>query len=357
MKIKPEDRIKFSPAVSQVLMSKLGQIDAFKGSWKELEDFKPEKLSVMREMATIQSVGSSNRIEGTRVTDKEVKEILQALKTTKFFSREEQEVTGYYEALQLILDQYIEMDFNESTIKTLHHLLLKYSKKDQRHKGKYKTKPNAVALTKDGVTGKIIFNTTPPLLTYDEMESVIRWTNENLRLKKIHPLIVIAHFVYEFLSIHPFEDGNGRLSRLLTTLLLLRAGYGFVQYISFEHEIENRKNEYYSTLIDAQRFRATKKENISSWTVFFLDSLENIIRKLQSKYEKFREVSVYLLDRQKKIRLFIEQNEPVRFSDIENKFRKIPAPTLKKDLQYLVKNHLVDRTGSYKASQYIGSRK
>ena len=200
---------------------------------------------------------------------------------------------------------------------------------------------------------KIIFNTTEPFLVKGEMENLIMWTNKNFEKEELHPLIIIGTFVYEFLSIHPYQDGNGRLSRLLTTLLLLRQGYDFMQYASMEIEIEKRKKEYYKALMSGQKNRGTKKEIINQWILFFLDTLEVTINKLEDRYAKIKDKKSYLNERQREIVKFIGENEPVKISDITSSMTDYTPYTLKKDVKYLSDEGVIKKMGKARATIYV----
>ena len=225
-------KLNFDFLTNQRVMQLIAAIDEYRGKWNVIEKRENHYLKELRKIATIESIGSSTRIEGATMTDEEVKQLLKDIKITRFKTRDEQEVIGYYKVLELILDNFSEIKLTENYIKQLHQLLLKYSHKDERHRGSYKNLPNKVVATYPTGEQKIIFATTEPALVESEMIELVEWTNLQWNEKAIHPLIVLAVFVYEFLSIHPFQDGNGRLSRLLTTLFLLQQGYEFMQYIS-----------------------------------------------------------------------------------------------------------------------------
>ncbi|MCK5159887.1 MAG: Fic family protein, partial [Candidatus Heimdallarchaeota archaeon] len=181
---------------------------------------------------------------------------------------------------------------------------------------------------------KVIFNTTEPSLVPDEMEQLIIWTNQNIRENKIHPLIVTGLFIYEFLSIHPFHDGNGRLSRLLTTFLLLKQDYNFIKYVSFEHLIEESKKDYYASLMECQKNRHTENEKIDVWIIFFLDSIRKLSAKLNIKIQETGTVkNIYLNERQKQIVSFIEKNNLCKIGDIHRSFSETSINTLKKDMK------------------------
>src|SRR3989304_2490919 len=284
-----KQKLEFTGDVFQQIMKQLSIIDRFKGNWESVELKHSKHLKELRKIATIESIGSSTRIEGATLTDAEVEKLLKSVKITKLTTREQQEVVGYYDTLQIILNNYKDIDLSERYIHQLHGILLKHSGKDQSHKGKYKTLSNHVVTNYPDGTQRTIFRTTEPALTAKEMEELLFWVNERFEKSDMHPVIITAAFVYEFLSIHPYQDGNGRLSRLLTTLLLMKLDYQFIQYVSFEHVIESRKDDYYRALIEGQKNRYKKEERIEKWVLFFLECLVELIKRLEVKYETYRD--------------------------------------------------------------------
>ena len=345
-----ENKLQFNFEVNQKILNQISEIDSFKGKWSYLEN--EQYLQKLKNITTIQSIGSSTRIEGATLSDKEIEKLITNLKVDKLETRDEQEVIGYYEVLELILNNYHNLKLSENYIKQFHTILLKYSNKDEGQRGQYKKVSNKVVATFPNGSQKVVFNTTEPYLVQKEMEEVINWTNKKIESKDIHPLIVVGSFVYEFLSIHPFHDGNGRLSRLLTTLLLLKSDYNFIKFVSFEHVIENRKNQYYAALMECQKDRNSSNETIGAWMLFFLDSLNSLSKRLEKKTEKLADRSIYLNERQRKIREFLLVHEPCKISDIKKDFPDLSINTLKKDMQYLVKNGIVEKLGQRKGSYY-----
>lgn len=348
-----DNKLRFDFKITQQVIKKIGFIDSFKGYWVNIEVGESKYLKELRRIATIQSIGSSTRIEGVTLTNTEIETLLHNLEITKLRSRDEQEVFGYYEALETILENYEDIELTEGNVFNLHNLLLKFSDKDQNHRGRYKQLSNKVVARYPGGSQRVIFNTTEPFLVKKEMETLISWTNKNLGKEEIHPLITIGTFVYEFLSIHPFQDGNGRLSRLLTSLLLLKSGYHFIQYISLENEIEKKKKEYYSVLMDAQQHRNTESEIIDKWMIFFLERLEEVIKKLETTYKEFREKGPYLNQRQKNILEFIRKNQPIKIKDLSDRFTDESRNTIKKDLQYFQAERLISKIGKGRGTFYI----
>ncbi len=346
-------KLEFGFTANQKVLRLVASIDRFEGKWQRIEETKGKQLAELRQIATLQSIGSSTRIEGATLTDKEVAKFLGALNITRFESRDQEEVSGYRDALAIILEKHADIPFRESSVFNLHAILLKPVGKDQRHRGKYKSLSNSVNANYPDGTTKVIFETTPPHLVDKSMESLFSWTREQARGKDIHPLLVIGLIVYEFLSIHPFQDGNGRLSRLLTTLLLLQAGYGFIQYISFEHQIENRKKEYYRALMECQKRRKPgKAEDISDWLLFFLDCLGELTLKLERKSFSLETADGYLNDRKRKILAHIREQGPVKLADIAGRFAQDSINTLKKDLRDLTTAGLLEKTGRNKGTVY-----
>lgn len=333
---------------------RLAQIDGFKSRWEIYAGYNREELKDLRQMATIQSIGSSTRIEGATLTDAEVASLVSRLEIEKLNSREKQEVAGYFETLDLILEQYPHIDLSENNIKSLHKQLMQFSQKDEYHRGRYKTLSNQVVATYPDGRRRIIFKTTDPAHVTDEMKTAVAWTMVSLKNEEKHPLIIIGAFVYEFLSIHPFQDGNGRLSRLLTTLLLLQNGYDFVQYVSLEHEIENRKSEYYKTLMHAQKHRGEPQEIINRWMEFFLAALYTLTRKLDQKTAQFKEPeALYLNPRQEQILAIVQAQAPLGVKGVEEALPEISRNTIKYDLGRLVEAGMLRRRGKGRGTVYM----
>jgi Fic family protein len=347
-----EEKLGFGFITTQKIIQKIGQLDQFKGEWKRLDKEENKYLKELRKIATIQSIGSSTRIEGSTLTDAEIAALIKNLKISKLQTREEQEVVGYYDTLEMLIDNYRDIDLSISNIHSLHNLLLKYSTKDTRHRGKFKELSNKVVATYPDGTTRVIFNTTEPYLTGKEMEELIEWTNKAFSDAEIHPLMIIGTFVYEFLSIHPYQDGNGRLSRLLTNLLLLRCNYKFVLYVSLEHIVEKNKKEYYQALMEGQKNRYNETEKIDQWLMFFLDSLVELTQKLEQKVKEFRKIGGYLNERQKEVLKYIQENQPIKISNLLKDLPHYTSATLRKDLQYLVAEFEIEKMGENRGTFY-----
>ena len=260
--------------ITPEILKLIADIDEFKGRWKVIETLAPEKLTSLRRIATIESVGSSTRIEGSKLSDVEVEKLLSGLQTKSFASRDEEEVAGYADAMDMIFEGYEVITATENHIKQLHGVLLKYSSKDQDHRGEYKKITNHVeAFGPDGKSFGVVFETATPFETPGWMKEIVDWYNQSVQEESHHPLILVGVFIVVFLAIHPFKDGNGRLSRILTTLLLLRAGYGYVPYSSMEGVIEQNKDSYYLALRRTQQTIRKEEQNWEAWMVFFLKTM------------------------------------------------------------------------------------
>ena len=278
------------PASIQItpeILALISELDEFKGAWRALGTLAPDRLSALRRVATIESIGSSTRIEGSKLSDREVEKLLSNLEIKNFDTRDAQEVAGYADTMELVFASWNEITVTENHVKQLHRDLLKYSEKDAHHRGNYKTQSNSVAAFDD--TGKqvgIVFETATPFDTPRLMTEAVDWVRESLETRKLHPLLVTAIFIVVFLEIHPFQDGNGRLSRILTTLLLLRAGYAYVPYSSLESVIEQSKEGYYLALRQTQGAIRTDTPNWQPWVLFFLRALQQQMKRLAKKVER-----------------------------------------------------------------------
>ena len=273
--------------ITPQILGLIAELDEFKGAWRALGTLAPERLSALRRVATIESIGSSTRIEGSKLTDREVERLLANLEIKSFDTRDEQEVAGYAETMELVFQSWQEITLTENHVKQLHRDLLRHSEKDAHHRGQYKTQPNSVAAFDEaGNQVGIIFEPATPFDTPQLMKEAADWAREALEARQLHPLLVIAIFIVVFLQIHPFQDGNGRLSRILTTLLLLRAGYAYVPYSSLESVVEQNKEGYYLALRQTQGTVRTDAPDWQPWVLFFLRALQQQMHRLAKKVER-----------------------------------------------------------------------
>ncbi len=261
-------------SIPNSIWSKITQIDELKGRWVGGANLSPHILGRLKRSVLITSTGASTRIEGSKMTDEDIEKMLRGISMQTFNDRDTQEVQGYYELLQNIFDSWQSLSFTEGTIKHFHQELLKYTDKDTHHRGEYKHGENKVEIIDEkGKSIGLLFDTTPAYLTPSEMQELVEWTRQALLDKRYHPLLIIGNFIVEFLNIHPFTDGNGRLSRILTNLLLLKGGYAYIPYVSHEKLIEDNKPEYYLSLRKSQKTFKADHEDITVWLDFFLTVL------------------------------------------------------------------------------------
>lgn len=332
------------------LINEISKIDRFVASWSDIEKREGQTLKHLKEIETIRSVGASTRIEGSGMTDAEVEVLLSKLKIARLEERNEQEVAGYFEALDTISEHWKNIEITEGNLKNLHNILMKYSKKDEWHRGNYKQTSNAVEATYPDGSKRIIFKTAEPAFeTEDAMKKLIKWYDTD---KETLAIIKVALFVYDFLSIHPFQDGNGRLSRLLGTLLLLRQGYSWIQYISLEHEIESQKAEYYDVLMQTQKQRPN--ENVDEWVRFFFSCLLNIQGLLMEKL-KTKSKTAQLSPKEKNILAFIEAHPGSRSGNIA-KALNMALPTVKKILTTMAEKKIINKIGAGAGVNYLSEK-
>jgi len=338
--------------ITPEILSLIARIDEFKGAWRALGTLAPERLLALRRVATIESIGSSTRIEGSKLTDREVERLLSNLAIKSFESRDEQEVAGYAELMDLVFSSWQDIPFNENHIKQLHQVLLRHSEKDARHRGQYKTNSNSVAaFDEKGIQIGIVFETATPFDTSRLMAELVSWVNDERGKGHLHPLLIIAIFVVVFLEIHPFQDGNGRLSRGLTTLLLIQAGYAYVPYSSLESVIELNKEAYYLALRQTQGTIRTEEPNWQPWLMFFLQSLAEQVRRLEKKVLREKIVLAALPELSLQIVEFAREHGRITMMDAI-KLTGTSRNTLKQHFRDLTQRNHLEQHGSGRGVWY-----
>lgn len=342
-----------SLTITEDILSIIAELDEFKGAWRALGTLAPERLSALRHVATIESIGSSTRIEGSKLSDREVEKLLSNLKIKSFNTRDEQEVAGYATVMETVFLNWKEIVLTENHIKQLHNDLLKYSGKDERHRGEYKKLDNHVeAFDETGKSIGVVFQTANPFDTPRLMVELVEWTNMTLEENRHHSLITIAVFIVTFLQIHPFQDGNGRISRILTTLLLLRVGYLYVPYSSLESIIEQSKESYYLALRRTQGTIQSEAPDWEPWILFFLQALRQQKRKLEAKVEKENLMQKNLPDLSLQILDMVRSHGRTTLSDCVAA-TGANRNTLKRHLQKLVREGYLLKQGVGKSTWYI----
>lgn len=338
--------------ITPELLRLIAEIDEFKGSWRAANNQSPERLQQLRRVATIESIGSSTRIEGAKLSNAEIEQLLSHVKEQSFLTRDEQEVAGYAELMEIIFESYPDIPFTENYVKQLHASLMRHSEKDEWHRGEYKKHPNSIeAFSAGGESLGVVFETTSPFDTPAEMQKLLSWVRDSLADKSYHPLIVVAVFNVVFLAIHPFQDGNGRLSRALINLLLLKAGYSYVPYSSLESVIERNKDAYYLALQRTQRTLKDTKVDWLPWVRFFLTSLKRQKDHLQAKTQQANNFAdlpyecVQILE-------YVEQHQRITVREAEAFITTIARPTIKNRFAQLVELGLLERKGKGRGVWY-----
>lgn len=338
--------------ITPEILNLISANDEFKGVWRALSTLAPDRLSSLRRVATIESIGSSTRIEGSKLTDREVEQLLSNLEIKSFATRDEQEVAGYAELMDLVFASWQDIPFTENHLKQLHQVLLRHSEKDAWHRGHYKTNANsAAAFDETGAQIGIVFQTASPFDTPHLMTELIGWVNEERETLRLHPLLVIALCVVVFLEIHPFQDGNGRLSRVLTTLLLLKAGYAYVPYSSLESVIEQSKEAYYVALRQTQGTIRTQTPDWQPWLTYFLRSLAQQARRLEKKIEREKIVLAAMPELQLQIVEFAREHGRITIGDAI-KLTGASRNTLKQHFRSLVERDTLNQRGSGRGVWY-----
>lgn len=333
------------------IITKIAQIDELKGRWSAGANLNPYLLGRLKRSVLITSTGASTRIEGAKLSDEDVEKMMQGIAIQKFTDRDKQEVQGYYKLLQNIFKAWDSIKFSENTIKHLHQELLKYVDKDTIHRGKYKSKNNKVQMVNaQGKPIGVIFDTTPAYLTPKQTQELVEWIQEAFEQKKYHPLLIIGNFLVEFLNIHPFEDGNGRLSRVLTNLLLLREGYLYMPYVSHEKLIEDKKVDYYIALRKSQKTFGGKNENITDWLNFFLSLVLTQAREAVNLISS-ENIETILSNKQLTVWQFLQTVPEATPKEIADK-TSIARTTVNKTIAKLLKLKKIERLGLARSIRY-----
>ncbi|KKR31231.1 MAG: Filamentation induced by cAMP protein Fic [Candidatus Gottesmanbacteria bacterium GW2011_GWC2_39_8] len=337
--------------ISSEIWKDIAAIDELKGRWSAGANLHPQVLTRLKRSVLITSTGSSTRIEGALLSDEDIEKLMRGISIEKFKDRDVQEVKGYFELLQNIFDSWQNLTFSESSIKHFHKEMLKYVQKDIQHRGNYKTMENKVHMIDEkGQSIGVLFDTTPVYLTSIAMQELVEWTQKAMRERLYHPILTIGNFIVEFLQIHPFQDGNGRLSRILTNLLLLKEGYLYIPYISHEKLIEDNKPDYYLALRSSQKTFNYKSENIISWLQFFV---KIILRQSQMAVDLLTFETVEKILSPIQLRVWNYMQKVTEASPLEiAKNTSVARPTINQVLNKLLKLNKVERIGLGRSTRY-----
>ena len=333
------------------LWSKIAHIEQLKGQWIAGAQLSPHVLGRLKKSVLVTSTGASTRIEGARLSDEDIEKMMRGIAMQKFTDRDKQEVKGYYELLQNVFNSWKTIGFSENSIKHLHQELLKYVEKDESHRGEYKKRENKVHMIDEaGKSVGVLFDTTSAYLTPKEMQELVEWTQSSFKEKKHHVLLVAGNFLVEFLNIHPFQDGNGRLSRIVTNLLLLKTGYLYMPYISHEKLIEDNKADYYLALRNSQKTFKKDTETIIPWLDFFLSVLlkqSEMAVELLSKENIEKILSV----KQLAVWQYLQNVDEASPGEISKK-TKVARPTINQAVDKLLRLKKIERIGLGRGTRY-----
>ena len=327
------------------------KIEELKGQWITGARLSPQVLGRLKRSVLVTSTGASTRIEGSKLSDEDIEKLMRGITVQKFADRDTQEVKGYYELLQNVFDSWKHIRFSESTIKHFHKELLKHVHKDRLHRGEYKKTENKVhMIDAEGNSVGLLFDTTPAYLTPKEMQELIEVTQNTFKESKYPPLLIIGNFIVDFLKIHPFQDGNGRISRVLTNLLLLQAGYQYMPYVSHEKLIEDNKADYYMSLRKSQKTLDNPKPNIVPWLDFFLSVIYKQ-SKLAVELLSKENIEKLLSPKQIAVWEYLQTVDEVSPKDISQK-AKVALPTVAQVLGKLLRLKKIERIGLGRSTRY-----
>jgi Fic family protein len=339
--------------LTQDILARIAKIDQFKGLWQGSLRLSPQILGRLKSFVIITSTGASTRIEGAKMTDEEIARFLRGLNAKSPKGRDQEEVAGYADLIGRIFDNWKTIKLTEGWIQQFHGILLQFSEKDKLHKGKYKSGENTVVMENDNKEQVVLFDPTPAFLVQAEMREAIEWANNELEKGDIHPLLVIANFIFEFLAIHPFSDGNGRVSRALTHLLLLHAGYSYVPYVSLDEVIEQTKAEYYIALRATQKNHKTEAENIGPWVEYFLTALTEQTERARKIMDEDQPEKL-LSEKQKEVFDLFGEGKTMGVAEVVALLEgKMQRETVKQGLSRLVKLKLLERVGQGRGTRYV----
>ena len=328
------------------ILGYIAKIREFKGKQELYVHQKKEKLEKLVEIAKIQSTESSNKIEGIVTTESRIKQLIADKTTPK--NRDEKEIMGYRDVLNIIHENFEYIPLSSNYILQLHKYLYQYA--DSDFGGKYKNVQNYIVANLPDGTSRTLFTPLSPIETPEAIRNLCETFNKAMNLGEIEPLLLIATFIKDFLCIHPFNDGNGRMSRLLTTLLLYRSGFVVCKYISLEKKIEKTKDTYYDVL-------ESSSENWNEGTNDNTPFVKYLLGIILSAYRDFEE-RLNLIDDKISAAEIVERVIKKRLgkftkSDIQEECPSLARQTVEKVLKNLCDIGKIEKKGSGRATFYV----
>ena len=303
----------------------------------------------LRKKAIIESIKGSNAIENIVTTDSRIKEIVDGAKP---ITHDEQEISGYKDALDLIHSSHEDLDINEEIIVSLHRMIQVQTSPETA--GKYKNINNFILETAPDGSRRMRFKPVPAKDTAISMEQLLLAYYEARQDTEISPLLLIPCFVLDFLCIHPFVDGNGRVSRLLTVLLLYSSGYDIVRYVSFERQVEKYKAGYYETLKTSSEGWHENENDYIPFVIFFLQILYRCFKDLD---DSFMDISLKKAKKSERVKnILLSAIVPISKQEVAEKMPDVSIQTIELVLNQLLKEKEIKKIGTYKDARYIRNK-
>ena len=328
------------------IINLISKIHEYKGKQSYLLDTKKDTLETLLKVAKIQSTSSSNKIEGIYTTDKRINEIVNQKLEPK--NRNEEEIAGYRDVLTLIHENYNFMDINSNTILQLHRDLYKYT--GYSYGGKFKNSQNFIEEENEKGEKKIRFTPLSPVETPIAIEELCKNYNELVNNESCDLLVLIPIFILDFVSIHPFNDGNGRMSRLLTLLLLYKANYMVGKYISIEKIIEETKESYYDTLEKSSTNWHNNENDYSYFVEYYLGIILNAYKEFDSRINIVENKKITAYDRI--IDIFKDNIIPIDKAFITNKCPDLSETTIERTLNKFLKEDKIVKISGGRYTKY-----
>jgi len=328
------------------IINLLSNIHEYKGKQSLYIEAKPDILSSLLSVARIQSTTSSNKIEGIYTTDQRIKEIIN--NNVKPKNRNEEEIAGYRDVLNTIHENYDYIDINSNIILQLHRDLYKYA--GLSYGGKFKNSQNYIEETLEDGTKRTRFTPLSPVETPIAVEELCNSYNEIINKGEVDPLLVIPIFILDFVSIHPFNDGNGRISRLLTLLLLYKSGYIVGKYISIEKIIEETKETYYDALKKSSVNWHNNQNDYSYFVEYYLGIILSAYKEFASRVEYLTNKKLTAIERISV--LFMESVSPINKSYLMERCPDISETTIERSLNTLLKEKKIEKISGGRFTEY-----
>lgn len=337
------DQELFTPEI----MNLIAKIHEYKGRQELFIESETDVLKSMLEIAKIQSTGASNRIEGIYTSEARLNDIV--LKKAEPQNRDEEEIAGYREVLNTIHENYDYIIPKPNVILQLHRDLYAYNPLSSG--GKFKNVDNMIEEIDHKGNRSIRFKPIPAYQTSEAMNELCNELISEIERGDIDPLILISKFILDFLCIHPFNDGNGRISRLLTLLLLYRQGYLVGKYISIEMIIEKTKETYYEVLYKSSQNWHEDENNYAPFVKYYLGVILNAYKEFSNRVETIQTKGLTKAERVKEI--FNNKMSKISKSDIAALCPDISVTTIEKALSDLLKEEYIIKVGQGRSTVYI----